>query len=421
MSNKSKIVILIVLAAMIVLGVSYFMGKNQKKKFNWQTNFKHDNAEPYGAKVLYDLLKTYHPNMPLEFNESKFIKNYLAERKKSGPANYFLIGDTYFTQPDLVALIDFMHEGNTVFIVSRYAGSEIFEKINRICPPEYNVVAFKDDEKSIVNENFADKNFASKDGYNYHFQFVNDTVWYQWRYMTFENCKKNEKVKTLGFANGDKKQVTFAQMPVGKGQLLVHTNPVAFTNFHLLRKEGIEYAGKVFSYLPEAPIIWDRYSTLWKFLPDSPKGNERRNPLGYILKQRSFKWSYYTILIMAIVFLLFNLWRKQRAIPPLFANTNTSLEYMKSMGELFYKHKDNRKIGIQKMEFFLKTMRQKYYLKESDTEKFIEQLAKKSEVDIKEIQAIFKQYEAIKKISIVSDSFLYGFYQNIENFKRKSK
>lgn len=421
MSSKGKLLTALVLGLLLLAGVGYYFGDKKKKKFNWYTNYKHDNAQPYGAKVLHDLLGSYFPNHKLELNDKQFIKNYLSERKDTATSTYFLLGDAYYTPQDISALIAFAEAGNTLFLSTEYLPDDLFNKINRICPPYINSLSSDDNSELLFNENFVSKNLKTRKGYSYYYQQINDTVFYTWNYFDFEDCKKNKSIETLAIANNKKSKPTFIKIPVGKGQMLLHANPIEFTNLHLLRKDGIEYAGKIFSHLPEGPIIWDKYSTLWKFLPSSPKGNQQKNPLGYILNQRSFKWAYYTIWVLVIVFVLFNLWRKQRAIPPKFANTNTSLEFMKSVGELYFKHKDNQAIGKQKMDFFLKTIRQKYYIKESDTEKLIEKLSKKSEVDIAEITAIFKQYETIKNRSEISDGFLYGFYKNIENFKKKSK
>ena len=137
----------------------------------------------------------------------------------------------------------------------------------------------------------------------------------------------------------------FARIKYGKGQLLLHTTPIAFSNFHLLREQNVEYAGRVFSHLVEGPIYWDNYSNvslaLARRMNDLAYYNPYKTfndegPLQYILSQPALAWTWYLGLTLALLYLLFRAKRKQRVIPVLEPNHNTSLEFISTIGRLVF-------------------------------------------------------------------------------------
>ena len=189
----------------------------------------------------------------------------------------------------------------------------------------------------------------------------------------------------------------------------------------MIREEAAEYASKVFSFFPPGPIIWDKYSKLWT-MTQNYGDNTDQTPLTYILSQESFKWAYYLVWLMVGLFMVFNLWRRQRPIPVKFKPENTSLEFMKTVGELYYSAKDNRRLGLQIVEHFKRWARNKYYINEIEQVDFISKLSKKSEVEIDELQTLFTKLKYFEnEAANISDEMLSDIYTRIERIKKNSK
>lgn len=413
--RNNRLIIVASVLAFLLLAWLFFLNSN--KKHDWNENYNIKNSEPYGLKILYNLLKNYEGVSSLNLNDSKYIHDYLRSKKISAPSTYITIGQTtFYTDKEIDTLVAFMKNGNTVFISNTSFDLELIKKINRKCKQNIKLDIYA--TRNFVYSNFTNPSLKGIPRYRLFFEFKGEKVKRYWQVFKDDFCDNQLDFEILATL-GNKERPNFIKIKVGDGQLLMHSNPIVFTNRYLITQEGKEYVEKVFSYFPNGPIVWDKYATLLKFSPNMP-GNEKSNPLGYILSQKSFKWAYYSIWILVFIFVLFNLWRKQRPIEPKFPNINTSLEFIKTIGELFYKNKDHRKLAIMKMEFFIKNMRKKYFIRATENDKFAEELAKKIGVSKHRIDEIFDQYKNITNAStILKEDELTKFYRNIDHIYKR--
>ncbi|MBK6839709.1 MAG: hypothetical protein IPG90_16740 [Bacteroidetes bacterium] len=144
--------------------------------------------------------------------------------------------------------------------------------------------------------------------------------------------------------------------------------------------------------------------------------------MGYILSQDSLRWAWYLVLALTILYMIFFGKRRQRIIPILEPKKNTSLEYIRTVGQLYYQERNHRVICIHKMKLFQAFLRSKYFINtyevDDDT---IEKIAVKSTVDKEVIRSIFSQYNWIDKNLDISDQMLINFHQQIEKFYKTCK
>lgn len=415
-----KVGLVIALILMLVVALFYYIF-NENYKYNWDENYKFDNDQPYGADMLYDFLGSYDKDASVELIEKESISSFL--RKKDSVATqknntYFIIGNYLdFVARDYETLYDFMEKGNTVMIVSSNIDNALIEKINYNCS-DYDSYYYNGLNSTVsfsLKANFENENLKTRRGYNFFYEYLGERYDYQYTYFGSKFCR-DQNYETLGEIKPDK--VNFIKIKVGEGELLLHTNPIFFTNRHLIRNDGYEYAGKVLSYLPEGNIYWDKQNKPIKIKKPAMEGNEDDTPFTYILKQRSFRWAFYLIYVAVGLFLVFNLFRKQKQIPVLFQNKNTSLEFIKNVGTLYFENKDNKLLAHKIMKHFMNEVRLKYYIKEKDSETIIKKLAQKTTVDIKVIENIFNGYKLVENRAELSDDGLVKFYLKIEKFHK---
>src|SRR5690606_30346951 len=100
------------------------------------------------------------------------------------------------------------------------------------------------------------------------------------------------------------KRINFIKIPYRTGYFYLHTQPAAFTNFHLLKKDHYQYAESVLSYVPKGDVFW--------YTKGQNSESISGSPLRYILSQPALKWALYLSLIGILIFILFNAKRKQR-------------------------------------------------------------------------------------------------------------
>jgi hypothetical protein len=199
----------------------------------------------------------------------------------------------------------------------------------------------------------------------------------------------------------------------------------------LLKKSGIDYANKIFSHLDNGLIYWDQVSRV------DEEVSRRRNqmasysqnssldhegPLSYILKQPALAWAWYLALSVGLFYLLFRSKRTQRIIPVMDVNSNTSLEFISTIGRLYFLQNDHKKLCLQKMKLFLSYARERYNIPTKQTdENFVKVLSLRSEVPEKVIAKIVLMHQNISNSGFVSEKTMVDFHQEMEKFYRNRK
>jgi hypothetical protein len=178
----------------------------------------------------------------------------------------------------------------------------------------------------------------------------------------------------LGYQSGDSLRVNFIKVNYNGGEIYLHTQPTAFTNFHLLKDNHKEYAEKVLSYLPKRDIHWLSEKSSGKNISDSQ--------LSFIFKHPALKSAWLLFLIGMGFFMIFNAKRKQRIVPIINPLPNTTVDFTKTIGNLYYQEGDHTTIIDKKIIYFLERVRNEYLM---DTTKldadFVKKLHQKSGKD----------------------------------------
>jgi hypothetical protein len=273
--------------------------------------------------------------------------------------------------------------------------------------------------QQTVSLNFNHPSLRKSGGYWCDFIYEWKKENYQWSYFT--DSVLNDSISPfvrLGTLNDN--YTSFLKIPYGKGAFYLHTVPIMFTNYNIKRTEGREYAEKVFSNLPTGNIYWDEFSKVPQF--GSGDHGSTETPLRYILSQESLRWAWYVLLGMVLLFLLFRAKRDQRMIPVMELNTNTSLEFIHTIGRLYFIQNDHRALALGQMKLFLSFIRGRYgLLTKSPDEVFIRKLSEKSQVGANNIRIIFSEYKTIQNMEQISADQLTSFHQLLQDFYSKCK
>ena len=171
-------------------------------------------------------------------------------------------------------------------------------------------------------------------------------------------------------------QLSFIKVPFGEGNIFLHLEPKAFTNYNLLKEERYKYAEGIMSYLPDNNIYFDSYS---KIQTGYDGDVEKESNLGWFLEQLSFKWAWYTALIFSLLFIIFNAKRRQRIIKIIKPLQNTTIAFVKTISNLYYETQDHKNLIDKKINYFLEKIRTDFNI---DTailnEEFVQKLASKT-------------------------------------------
>ncbi len=425
----------------VVLLLVLFIGGGDE--FDWEEEYKYNEEQPFDNNLIYDLLEAR------AMQDSFYaIKKSLAKEFKptdiEGTASYVYIGEkTFYSDNDLDSLLLFTEMGHDVFISSNYIDQELTETLglsncldSTLYDEEYDdeldtTYVYYDYYTPAVTSYFTDSigslnlmhpTLIMKEPLRYVFKPNYKLEKYEWRYFNISNwCGGEQMVAKLG---SNSVYINFIKVEYGEGAFYLHTNPLVFTNYYLLQEDKLGYAQNVFSHLPDGSIYWDEGSRYFHY-EDMAKSKSKpfgKSELKYILSQPASKWAFYTMLSGILLYILFFMKRRQRIIPVIEPYANTSVEYVQTIGGLYFIKKDHRRLAEQKFRLFLSFIRNRYKLSTQHLDgKLRKQLANTSKIEEDKINRIFDLYGTIAEKSAMSEEQLISFNKHLEYFYQNCK
>lgn len=310
----------------------------------------------------------------------------------SDTISYIFINKTFsLDNVDLEYLLDFAGIGNNVFISAEWIDSKILDTLR----VKDNIDTFSAD--SIYH--FTD---APARKYNIKTVLVNTT-------LNMDSCQLPFRV----LAENNKDKAVLVQIRYGKGNIFLNTTPKAFTNFLMVDKKKYDFAFKNLSYLPRNnKIIWDEYQT--------------QGPINSIFKELLEQPPLIVALLITIfgfvLFVIFRAKREQRTIPIIIPPINSSVEFLDTISNLYYKKKDLKTIIVKRHAYFLDYIRKHYYMSTENTNiDFIENLATKSGFEKELLSQLFDLYSEIGKYYSISNAIFLEYNRILDGFYKKAK
>jgi hypothetical protein len=391
------------------------------KPIDWTPTYSNKDKIPYGTEVLYKFLPEIFRHQKISDYKVPF---YRKNTKVQLPlkSNYIYVYQYFrIDSINLNQLLSYVHRGNNAFIAAEWFYG-IDDTLHFEVDYAQNIVT-----KDTVSINFVNPTLVQKKSFRYHQQAVNS-------HFTFHSKKGKQTYHTNAIILGknDDGLPNFIRIPFGKGLFFLSTVPKAFSNYYLLKDKNAEYAFKALSYLPENPIFWDEYVTPLSFgkvvksilKSKDAKGGEEdydTSPFKYIVSQPALKWAYFITLASLFLYLIFEGKRRQRIIPIIEKPKNTSLEFVETIGALYFNHNDHKAITEKKIAYLLAYIRNKFFLKTTVLDQvFKEELSLKSGVNISTINEMFEYAEILKQSNEVHEKQLILFNKYIEDFYKNT-
>lgn len=368
-----KILPVLITLVVLIITASVVIGLKRTKTVDWEESFDEKSNKPYGVSVLYKELPrlfkdykvrtVYHqPSSYLKANSEDGYGEHVAE------GSYIIIGNSDYLEDDSIdELLNFVDAGNTLFLSDYYFPQKFHDTLNvsiNFVENEKDSISYLSLKHVNIDDITLDRN--TSDQYFSEFDSINHTV--------------------LGHSKIDYKHINFLKVPFGEGHVFLHTEPKAFTNYHLLKKERYKYIEGVLSYLPDNHVYFDSYT---KIQTGYDGDVEKESNLGWFLEQLSFKWAWFTAIVFGILFMIFNAKRRQRIIRIIKPLQNTTVAFVKTVSNLYFDTKDHKNLVDKKITYFLEKIRRDLNLNTDVLdEEFIEKLASKTG----------KKKDAVKKL-----------------------
>lgn len=389
---KKNIKYIIPLAAVLTLVI--LVKITEQEEIDWSASFTKNDKIPYGSYVLFDMLPQLFPAAEISVKELP-VYNILKEDYYYN-TNYIFIND-YFSPDELDTeyLLEYVFYGNNVFISAGNISGPFADtlKINTY---------FDFYESDSVTINFTDTSIADQRGYT--FQKGN--------FRSYFSVYDTANAEVLGTDSDDR--VNFIKIDYGEGSFFINTAPYAFTNYYLIKSEYYDYAFKALSYLSQSPTFWDEYYKT---------GNKfAATPLRYVISQKALSWAYYTLLAAIVLYIIIFSRRKQRIIPVIKPFTNSSVDFIKTISNVYLDQKNHKNIAAKKILYFMDFIRTKYLIKSLRiNEETLKKISEKSSIPLSRIKSLFADIALIQESSSITKEQLVSINYKIENFYKKAE
>ncbi len=208
----------------------------------------------------------------------------------------------------------------------------------------------------------------------------------------------------------------------GGGSLYIHLAPITFSNFFLLHKNNKTYYDNVLSYLPKNSDVvrWDEYFRYHTKGNDNGSGGKGKGLFGagsWLSKQPGFAMALPLLLILMLIIYLFESKRKQRIIPVIQPLKNASVDFVKTIGRLYFQRHDNKNLAQKMIVHFQDHVRSRYGIRASlNDPEFEKRLAWKTGYDVNALKDLLYFMNMLQDDYSVSDEALLELNRKLEHF-----
>ena len=405
MDKRSKIALYAIGAVILLMLIAEI---TKPKALNWRDSYTASDKIPLGCYVLFNELKEY-SKQPIQVSTKNSFETLKELKDSTKTVSLFINDGIAFDKQASGSLLKYVEKGNSVFISANYFYGELSDTLNISISTDMNGLFKKPSLNSFTSPSLKKNERRFKDVIENSYFTKIDTL--NTIALGIIKIEKDNKTKhdTIPDTN-----INYIKVPFGtnNGAFYIHTNPFAFTNYHLLN-DNEDYTATVLSFLPKHHIIWDNYYKSGRKVITSP--------LRFVLQNQALKWAFYIALISLTLFVIFRGKRTQRIIPVEEPLKNATLDFTRTIGDLYYQHGDFTNIIKNKIQYFLEQIRSKYYLNTNElNERFITNLAIKSSNKKEDTKALIDYIVYLKSKSNHTETDLIQLNKLMESFTKKN-
>lgn len=361
----------VILLLLLLLGFVFNLSK--EREIVWDKNFSTEKKSPYGLWVFNEEASTLFHGQLEKIDQSPYL--FYEKNPNIKPHNLLVI-QSGLDSLSWLQIIKHVSMGANAMILAENFPKKLQDTL------QIELSYFNNNSQSNLyltdRKFFADSLVIDKDQASGIFTKINFN---KTEILGKEYYEKSPEFKIQSAAN-------FIKVNFGKGCFYLHAEPLMVTNYHLLKPQNQNYIQDVFSLLPNRKTYWfhssykEETSSLFPFLD-------------FILSSPGLREAWYVFLFSILFFIIFNAKRKQRVIPIIKPLKNKSVEFIRTIGNLYRQEGDFHEMMAKKAHYFLSKVRTELLI---DPQKLDEEFEKKLELKTnKTSQEIKKAVDLIKK------------------------
>ena len=365
------------------------------KELNRRITMRRTDKNPYGTKVAYDGLSQLFHDAEISVT-SKAPTDYFANSTRSA---LIVIAPTVEASPsEVTAVLNYVGNGNHVFISARHVADTLLHALG-------------------LKEGWGNSQLAEMDSLHIKLYDRNSLAFYSYSYPGdgYDNWFTSLDTQYANVMGKDShNRPNFVRYTYkGGGSLSIQLAPLAFSNFFLLHKNNRAYYEKALSNVPSnlTTVYWDDYFRYYD------RNNRSFSALQYILNNRSLRLAFWLLLILFALIYLFDSKRRQRMIPLISPLRNTSVDFVRTIGRLYYQRRDNHNLAMKMVAHFQDQVRTRYHMASPTLdEEFIDRLSYRTGYPRESLARLVTYMQTLPAKAYVPDEELLDFHQQLDAF-----
>ncbi len=362
------------------------------KPVSWLTTLSSNDKIPYGTYVLKE-------SLPDLFENTEMSRLSFYEMPDSLQSSFLLLSVGFDPgKVEYSSIMKKIQEGNSVLIASENFGNFFLDTLE-ISIDEVALETYKETGNPIEDDSLRlDLIFDEKV----------EKFWYKAKDVSKgfkQGLSGNWEVLVL---NAGKNPIVISKH-YGKGKLVLCSAPKIFTNYYLLKSNNHLIASATLSLLPFGPLHWSEFYSRGR--------GEPLTPLRYVLATPPLKWAYYCTILGLLMVVIFEARRKQRPIPVLTSPKNESLNFVKTVGNLYFEKSDHKNIAQKRINYILEYIRNVYHIPTNNIDdKFFHILSHKSGKPLINVEGLFTMISILQDKHKIDEEELMVLNKKIEAF-----
>ncbi len=403
MKAKLPLIIIGILAVVFVILLSL-----QPRPVDWRPDLRRDSDNALGAEIFAELL----PQLLADANgeevkltpilDPPFI--HLGDESLEGTTYLFLTNDFSPDEAETLRLYEYAERGNTVFIAAQSITGALADTLGIPADSanafarglDYRYRGFLGQGDSTLH--LVAPVLAKDEGYAFSYEVGN------WVMAGLDTARTTVIGTSL---SGEPTLVLFE---AGEGMFLISSTPYAFGNAAFTGDgSGTEYVAGVLGYLPSQSVFWDTYY--------KPFANQAQTPLRYILREPPLKWALRLMLLGVLLFIVFRGRRWQRAVPVVAAPVNATLDFVRTVGRLYFQDADHSALVDRKLRYFFDRIRTRLGLTEVDlSEETERRVVARTGLSTEHIARLFARFRRLRRSRTVDPKHLVELDRSLDRF-----
>lgn len=384
-----------VVSIVVFLVLLFILEMQLPKNFSWTPTFRHTDKQPFGSCLFDSLLSS---TMPKGYSISDSSLYQLAKDSLQPRGILVVADEVELSMIDVEAVMSLADNGSHVMLVAHSLGDLMCDTLG------INILGYGD--------TFNLQNFVKYNQERDEFSWVSDTLGFSPRsYAVFGPMKTRkftfnldsldhiirpyvdqqaDPTRRKGFNVAASKyrealSATFAQ---GKGYITFCSLPLLFTNYGIVDQDNATFSLRLLTLMKDLPVVRTE-----AYCPQT-SDEVQQSPLRYAISQPPLRWALYTLMVGALLFLIFEGRRRQRVIPIEKAPENHSLEFIHLVGSLYYHSRERRSLVVRKWTYFAEELRRNIHVDVTDASEddvTLPTLARLTTIDEQEIRTLILQ------------------------------